>query len=349
MAEISIANQCDILLKAEEDWNNSQSQKDMYKAEATTISALTTEQVGRNKVITSLEDPSMDDDEVTVVWIDNCETKLDDDCQDVCNFTGSQASMNSKKFKLTKCKSASFSIDENALRRSRYTLEEFVANQLLVKTKALDEYLNKQGLLFLSANAGYNKNQDEFTWNANSMEVPKDRYNIDLLVDMKIDIQVNNMADAFLIDNRSLLKPYMNAGLDKEDLQSGNFKRSELFKTYFDIAGFPVAGVDDTSFLVAPGSYAFVNRNYNESTPKQVNPSSGWQQRYSIPSFNVPGVVYDVYYKYDCSGKRFKHTYYMEVNYDFLLNPVGCGETGKQVSGILSYKKVDKALVGPGE
>ncbi len=340
MADFSIAKQCDIVLKAESEWKDSQSQTEMYNADAEVITALATEQVGRNRILTDLQSTDMDDDEVKVVWIDNCEVPLDDACQNVCDFTGGEAKLKSKKYKLTKCKSASFSIDENDLRRNAYTPEEYVANQFLVKTKALDEYLNKQGLLFLSNNAGYNKNQGEYTWKANSMQVPQNRYDVDLMVDMVIDAKVNLIKDPFLVDSGTLFKPFLKAELEKGDSDgSGSDRKSKLFRTYFDLIGFPTSGITDNSFLVAPGSYAFANRSYNPGQPTTYNPTSGWQQRWSMPSFNIPGVAYDVYYKYECSGKRFKHTYLIQVTFDFLLNPEGCGENAKKVTGILSYKK----------
>src|SRR5690606_27024128 len=140
MADLSLSKQCDIILKAEEVWADSQKMTDMYTADAETVKALTMEQRDRSRVITQLEDPNLEDDEVRVVWVDNCNVSLDEACQDVCDFTGSDAPLASKVLTLDNCKSASFSVDENDLRRNQYSFDEYVARQLLAKTKALDEY-----------------------------------------------------------------------------------------------------------------------------------------------------------------------------------------------------------------
>ncbi len=349
MADLSLAKQCDIILKTEEVWADSQNQTDMYTADAESIKALASQQTNRVQLVTSLENPELEDDVVKVVWIDNCGDTLDDDCQDVCDFTGEAAGLNSKNFQLNTCKSFSFSADENDLRRNRYSLEEYVARQLLSKTKLIDEYLNAQSLLFLSANAGYNKNAEGYTLNGSTLEVPESDYNLDLLVKMVVDAKINKIGDPFLVDNGALYKDYLKAELDAGNAEGkGNNQRKMLFPTSFDLVGFPTAPITDTSFLVSPGSYAFAHRNYNPAEPTTYNPTNGWQQRYSIPSNNIPGLRYDIYYKYECSGKRFKHTWYGEVNFGFLLNPVGCDiqvDAGPpivndQVSGILSYTKV---------
>lgn len=349
MADLSLAKQCDIILKTEEVWADSQNQTDMYTADAETIKALASQQANRVQLISSLQNPELEDDVVKVVWIDNCGDSLDEAVQDVCDFDGEAAGLNSKNFQLTAEKSFSFSVDENDLLRNRYSFDEYVARQLLSKTKLMDEFLNAQSLLFLSANAGYNKNAGDYTLNGSTLEVPTSDYNLDLLVKMVVDAKINKIGDPFLIDSGTLYQQYLKAELDARNSDGdGNNQRKMLFPTSFDLVGFPTAPVTDSSFLVNPGSYAFAHRNYNPSEPTTFNPTNGWTQRFSIPSNNIPGLSYDIYYKYECSGKRFKHVWYGTVNYGFLLNPVGCDiqvDAGPpivndQVSGILSYTKV---------
>lgn len=347
MADLSLSKQCDIILKAEEVWADSQNLTDQYTADAETIKALAAEQADRTRILTSLEDPSLEDDDVKIVWIDTCGTELDETCQDVCDFTGTDAPLNSKIYTLDNCKSASFSVDENDLRRNMYSFDEYVARQLLAKTKALDEFMNAQSLLFLSASAGWNKNPESYTFNTTTLEIPEADYTTDLLVKMIIDAKINKIKDPFVVDSGNLYKPFLLADLEKGDSDGpGSFAKSKLFNTYFDLVGFPTAPVTDTTFLISPSSYAYATRTYNPAEPTAYNPTNGWQQRYSIPSNNIPGVRYDVYYKYECSGKRFKHTWYIETNWGFFLNPEGCDvlisegpDVFDNVTGILSYTK----------
>lgn len=342
MADLSLSKQCNIVLLAEQMWQDSQNQTEQYHAEAETIKALKANQEGRVQFITSIEDPSLEDDQVKVVWIDNCDSALDDNCQDVCDFTANDAPLNSKNYTLNNCKSASFSVDENDLRRNRYSFDDYVARQLLYKTKLLDEYLNLQSLTFLSASAGWNKNQETYTFNGDVLRIPPSEYNMDLLVKLIVDAKYNLIDDAFVVDSGHLYKSMLLADLEKGDSDGpGAFAKSKLFNTTFDLVGFANAGISENTFLVKPASYAIASRNYNPTAPTVVNPKSGWQQRFTVPSRNIPGVAYDVYYDYECSDKRFVHKWYIEVNFGFFLNPEGCDVNvgGDQVTGILAYQR----------
>lgn len=348
MADLSLSKQCDIILKAEQVWADSQNQTEQYTADADTVKALAEKQKDRTRFLTSIEDPNLDDDEVKVVWIDTCGTGIDEVTQDVCDFSGGDAPLNSETYVLDQTKSATFSIDENDLRRNQYSIEEYAAKQLLAKTKALDEHINAQSLLFLSANAGWNKNPETYNFNATTLEIPTADYNVDLLVKMAKDAKINKLMDPFVVDSGNLFTPFLKAELEAGNGEGkGAFRKRNLFNTSFDLVGFPTAPVTDTTFLISPSSYAFASRTYNPDTPTTVTPTDGWQQRYTIPSNNVPGLKYDVYYKYECVGKRFKHTWSIHANWGFFLNPKGCDvliSTGPDVfdnvTGILSYTKV---------
>lgn len=352
MADLSVADQSDIILKAEEVWADSQNQTDMYTPDAETIKALAERQQGRTRIITELENPELEGNNVKVVWLDNCGEELDDDCQDVCDLTAEEVAMNSKDFTLTKCKSASFKINENDVLRNRYSIDEIIARKMLSKMKALEEHINAQSILFLSASAGWNKNPESYTFDATTLEIPAADFNTDLFVKMAIDAKINKINDPFVVDSGALYKYYLKAQLEQGNSDgSGAQRKSMLFPTYFDLVGFPTAPVTDTSFLVSSSAYAFASRNYNPNAPIEVHPKEGKQIRWSMPSNTIPGLRFDVYHEYSCTGKRFTHTYYIEANFDFLLNPVGCdvlvtpaaGEDPAvydQVSGILSYTKV---------
>jgi len=349
MADLSVAKECDIILTAEQVWADSQNQTDQYTAHAETIKALAERQKDRNQIVSSLQNADLEDDEITITWIDTCSDELDVACQDVCNFTGADTPILSKKYSLTGCVSASFSVDENDMLRNKYTIEEYIAKMLLSKIKLLDEDINAKSLLFLSANAGYNSNPEAYAFNGSTLEVPAADYNNELYIKMVIDAQLNQINDPFVVDSGSLYREYLRAQLDQGNAEgSGNQKRTMLFPTYFDLRGFPKAPVTDSTFLVSPYSYAFAVRNYNTSAPEIVETKNLRQIRYSIPSNSVPGVTYDVYKQVVCSGHRFKHEYLIEARHGFYLNPTGCDvETAvgppavyDQVSGILSYTKV---------
>lgn len=344
MADLSLSKQCDIKLKAEEVWADSQGQREMYEADAESIKTLYQKQAGRVQLLTQIENPNLEDDTVKVIWIDNCDDALDASCQDVCDFSGTDKPLASKDYTLTNCKSASFSIDENDLLRNNYTLEEYAAKQLMTKMKSLDEFFNIQSLLFLSANAGYNSNQ---TMNGTTVDIAAANYTVDLLVEMAVDARLNRFSNPFVLDSGTLFKEFMKVQLEKGNSDgSGPFNKKNIFDTSFDLFGFAASGITDTSFLVNPGAYAFAHRNYNTPQPMEYVAEGVHQIRYTIPSNNIPGLSYDVYYKKVCSGHRTKHVWYLEKKWGFLLNPAGCdidvngdGLTIENRTGILSYTK----------
>lgn len=341
MADFSIAKECDILLTAEQVWADSQSQTEMYAAEAETVKALVAQQKGRTDILTKLEDPALEDDQVKIVWMDFCTDSEPDDCGDVCDFEGEEPILDSKTYSLTACKELTFSLDENNLLRNKYTFEEASAKGLMNIMRQFDEYLNKQGLLFLSANAGYNKNQDTGTWVPNTMYIPAADYNQDLMVDMVVDAKINKLTNPFLIDSGALYKSFLNAEYNSGNLDGkGDLVKSKLFPAYFDMFGFAASEITDTSFLVTPYAYAFANRHYNPTSPYNFKAQGVDQIRYSIESKNIPGVMYDVFHIKECSGMRAKHTWKVQVRWAYLLNPEGCDDgAGNKVSGILSYTK----------
>ncbi|WP_179022050.1 hypothetical protein [Winogradskyella forsetii] len=347
MADLSIAKECDIQLITEQVWADSQNQTDQYTADAETIRMMADKQADRNQILTSLEDTSLEDDEIKVIWIDQCGEELDETCQEVCDFTASDVPLASETYSLTDCVSKSFAADENDFLRNKYTIEEYIAKQLLHTIKLLDEQLNAKALLFLSANAGLNTHPEAYTFNATTLEVDAADYTNEMYVKMAIDAKMNKIMDPFVVDNGALYRAYLRAQLDKDNYDgSGNQKRTMLFDTSFDLLGFPKTAVTDTTFLVSPYSYAFGSRNYNSAAPTIVETKDLRQIRYSIPSNNVPGVVYDVTKQIVCSGNRFKHEYLVKARTGFFLNPVGCDvlvdtepDVFDNVTGILSYTK----------
>ena len=335
MADLSLAKECDIKFTAEQVWADSQNQTSQYTADAETVKALAEQQAGRTEILTQLQNSNLDDDEVTIVWIDTCDTALDEDCQDVCNFTATDTGLKSKDYSLTDCVSSSFSVDENNLRRSMYSLEEVIAKQILAHTKKLDEDLNRKSLLFLSASAGLNKAPSAGTFAGTTTTVPAVGYNNELYLSMVIDAKRNGIVDPFVVDIGSLYRDYLRDMQNQGNAEGkGNAVRTSLFPTYFDLVGFATAPVSDDTFLISPTAYAFASRTYNDAAPTIIETKNLRQIRYTIASNTIPGVVYDVYKQIACVGKRFRHEYYIESRHGFFLNPVSCDvETVAAVPG----------------
>lgn len=336
---LSVSQLCNIQLKAETMWNDSQAFREMYKAEAETAKALGTNQ-GTIR-ITELQDTSRKDNAVVkVTWLDSCAATLSD-CSDVCEINGDTTTVKSKDFDVTLCKQAEFSIDENDLLGNSYSFDELVARKLMQYKKGLDEWVNQKSIEFLSLSAGNNV-APNFSFDIPTLtsQVPSANYNKDLVKAMYKEVQRNNIANGFIVDSGNLWDFYIDTMLQgtlKEDQTDQNI--SKLFNSFIDFKGFASTGVDQDSFFVGQNSYAFWSKVWNSSLNIPVEYGGNVQQsRWHVMSDNIPGMKYDVYYTYDCSGKRLLHKWKLVATPFFGLNPEGCGTSA--VTGILGYKRI---------
>ena len=91
------------------------------------------------------------------------------------------------------------------------------------------------------------------------------------------------------------------------------------------------------TYMVNKGALAFVTKaiyeGYTAASPAKYMD----QHRWSMPSFYLPGVVYDVHYDNECSGcgDYFTHNFKLKTTGDIFLNPVGCTATR---TGILEFE-----------
>jgi hypothetical protein len=206
--------------------------------------------------------------------------------------------------------------------------------------------LNKKFILFLHANAGFNRGASYAPNVSAQAQVPAADYaNTDLIIDMIIDAKKSKVISPYLLDSGNLMKTFLKAEFNQgNDTGSGDQKKATFFDRTFDIDGFAAAGgaVANSTFLVTPYAAAFVNKNYyGSNVPVYDNDVKMWKYFINVPSF---GVQIDVLHQRTCVNlkkDRFKHVWKYTLHHDFLTNPFGCADAnGKRVSGILEYTKV---------
>lgn len=337
MALITNSALAEIKLKAEEMWAGGQFAT-QYQVQAESVKAIRAEQTA---IIEELNGSPEKDYQVAVNWMDNC-AAVDAACPaDMCDFTGAAVNTQRKVYTLGLCRTASFSVDENDVAGSIYGKDEVVVKTTLHRMKLLDEYLAKQSLIFLNANAGTNLAPGTYTYDAptKTTQIPSAEYKSTIVpVWEKMAIQ-NRIGNPYLIDNGELFVDNRNAQFNAGNGEGkGDAARYGAVRMYFDMFNFTAAGVTpDDTFMVSKDAVALHTRNFNPSAPTAYDLENGKQIRYTMASNNIPGVNYDVYYKQKCSGKRISHHWMFALTAGFFLNPEGCA-TGN--NGILSFSKV---------
>ena len=85
-----------------------------------------------------------------------------------------------------------------------------------------------------------------------------------------------------------------------------------------------------------PSSVAFVSKAYFSpyGAGRPMNGSNGARQIwYTMPSYNIPGVVYDVVYQEECASNDVKHSWKITFNGGLFRNPNGCSDNRTGVLG----------------
>lgn len=303
------------------------------------------EKLGKS-FITPLTDPKKDHNDVKVMWIDFCgESAEDCSVDNYCDgIDGAVPGVQFKDYNLSQCITDDFKLSESTFAGSSADMQEFIVKNQVRKITNLLNLLNKKYLLFLHANAGFNRGATYAPNVSAQAQVPAAKYSsADLITDMIIDARISKVQRPFGLSGRNLYKTYLNADLDSDDTK-GQINRARQLDITFDIFGFANAGgaIVDSTFLVTPYAAAFVNKNFYQSSVPVFDPTTKMDKYYiTIPAF---GIRVDVLHQRICEDAkkdRFAHVWKYTLHYDFLTNPFGCADAnGKIVTGILEYTKV---------
>lgn len=298
--------------------------------------------------VRKLTDPKKDNADVRVMWVDFCgDAAQDCDADNYCNgIDGAEPGIDFKDYNLTQCITDDFKLSETTFAGSFTDMEDYIVKTQTRKITNLLNLLNTKLLLFLHANAGFNRGDNGLVFNVtNQTEVPAAQYaDADLITNMMIDAKQSKVIRPYgLSGTRALYKTYLDAQLDEEDVAGGR-KRTRQLDITFDMFGFPNAGaaVQNSTFLVTPYAAAFVNKNYYPNNVPTYDPDVKMEKYFiRIPAF---GITVDTLHQRICENakkNRFAHVWKYTLHFDFLTNPYGCADVnGKRVNGILEYLKV---------
>ena len=321
--ETTLAN---IQVKVEEVWQDAIQQQD-YVAQCNTIKAIQAQQTAKfGRFLTGKKDPT-----VEISWINACDVEAQS-CTN-CTFSGNELSTNMEEKALTQCEEVVFYVNEGDFLDNLYDYEEVVAKGLLAATKALDEWWAGRGVVALNAFKGVNEVGDGSKGDVDGSDtyVLPAYWDADLMSYLYMASIVNRFVNPFLISGKNLFESVWTAQkeacCENDDLKFGSMP------IYFDLFNIDSANDPDyITYMVHKGAIAFVTKAYYSPAPTKY--IDEW--RWSIPSKNIPGVVYDVHYTNACNQNDDFHLHYYKVKTlgGIFLNPVGCTATR---TGVLTF------------
>lgn len=323
---------CAQLLKVQVEldkvWSDNQTNRD-YLAKVEALQAVRTEQTAQ---LSALQDPTKDNI-VKMIWPADCSTSLAD-CGNDCVIGGPEPESQCEEHSLDICKTAGFSIREKIFRTIQGTREQYVAIALAKRMKELDEFLAQTLVAKLNAFAGKNQflggigdpDNNNITYIAPSYWTP-DVYGYFAQVQT-----MNKFGDVYMLHGSNLYQMNWQANYNQANADGKDQKpKMTSISSYWDMFNVDmVNGADKTSYMITRGAVAFVNKAYYTSIPAQYFT----QQRWSMESKNLPGVMYDVVYTNTCTSNEITHSWSLYVKAGIFLNPLGCD---KNVTGVIKF------------
>lgn len=329
---LTCAELAEVQLKADQVWADNAARKD-YIADVATIEAIRKEQTA---VLAPLEN-SDKDNTVRIAWIKDCDETIEA-CTDECSVGGPEAETACDVHELDLCRKVGFTVREKVFRTSMFTKEEVIAKQMLRKMKLLDEWLNDQMITTINANVGVNAfTTGKGTVAGFTTTIPAAYWNASLFSYFIMAAKKNKFADAFLLSGDNLYEAWWNAQMNKvQPNDAADILKMDSFRKYFDIQALDaLLSPDKKTFLIDRGALAFVIKAYWPTSPVEFNGSG--LTKYSVPSKNLPGVMYDVTVTDRCVDNEMFYDFSIQFKAGMFINPKGCNLNN---TGILEFKCV---------
>jgi len=316
-----------ILLKMDNAWKDNQVNSD-YIGYVDAIKAIKAEQTA---VLTPIQGNSSLN--MNLTWLNNTGITTAA-VTDICTMTGTEATVGGKTITIASKRKAGFKISDTELRTSVFNVEDLVASNLMQASKALDEYLAAQAVTFVEASKSSVNDYIPAsigTFATSVATVAPAKWTSTLFGYFTLAGIKNKMANPYLLSGTNLWTEWWNA---MQNAQNGEGKGADnmfkSFRKYFDVFNVETIAAG-CSYVIDRGAIAFGCQNFYDSKPTDYGNVG---QRWSIESYNVPGVRYDVHYKVDCSSNEIVHSFELHTYFDFFLNPLGATAGRK---GVLKY------------
>ena len=279
---------------------------------------------------------------ITVVWLNACDLDVED-CDavpgaanaDDCKIDGPEICSKSESYVPNYCKKKSFSVVDSSC-KTKIDKQQRIAKGFAMVMAALEQAAEKQMIVNLIQNADDITNLDLPTGaviGSTIWEIDKDKFNPELIVEFMCLLDLISMSSACMVTGKNFYGDYI-----KKEKREGNgcchfdalldqFKVCANIRDVDQLAGSP------STFLVAPGALAFVNRNvYMTPTPKWEQDDHNTRTWYvtSQKLFWYNGatrmpVRFDVKHQRKCCGDNlYKECFEVKHRGIFMASPLNC-------------------------
>lgn len=313
-----------IQAKADAMWLD-RAQKEDYVAQVAVALAVLEQQTAKLQMLQGKKDRT-----VKVSWVNACE--LDDSAVTNCTFPTTELSTNIEEYELTSERQVGFTVNEHDFVDNTYDREEIVAKGLLMSSRILDEWWAAQIVAAINASKGVNEvTAGKGAVSGTDTYIIPAYWNADLVAYFNRVAIMNRIMSPYLLSGANLYESVWNAAYERA--QAGDESKILKFgamQIYFDLFNIDAANDPDlVTYLIGRGALAFVTKAYYDPTPIVYFD----QSRYSIESYNIPGVRYDVHYTNECDSNTdwMTHSFKLKTLGDVFLNPVGCTSTRTNV------------------
>lgn len=332
-----------IMGKMEALWGDAQVAS-LYTPEADIVKAILQNQTAKIEPISGLQEKN---NTLKITWLNDCDI-VASDCTSSCQPTGQQLGIDCKTYSPTICGEAPFSVNEDDLRGTIYSKEEFIARGLMSAGKVLDEKFAAAAVSFLEDSEGLNSYAGDYgtvggggAVGNSYTDVAPAYWTASLMGYFMQVARLNKIKNPYVLSGNNLFLQFWNAQAEfaNADGKAGlnKFNALPTFFDPFNLSDSAYSAIDGSSkpssFLIGKSALAFGAKwQYGES-PTDYGKEG---KRYSIASPSLPGVRYDVHYNISCTSREIIHSFNVISKGGFYLNPVGCVDRN---TGVLRFRK----------
>jgi hypothetical protein len=331
---LSVATLPDILGRSAQLWLGQNRQQ--YIARVDAVNAIRAQQTARIGEVGLADNKK--DLTVKVGWLKGCDI-VDQACTDDCAPVSVELTDDVKTYTLGLCREAKpFKVVENDLRDVIWTEEEAVASGLMIQAKTLDEYWAKMVYTKLATFAGVNAYASSLwtlagTPTGSVSNIAAANVGLDLIPELHIAAYQNYMNNPLILSGSMLYNVKWKAIMDGANADGkGAQNRMETLNLFNDLQHADATVGAKAMWQIDQGSVAMVTKNRFVGV-KETKVDT----RFTYPSNNIPGLVYDVVWTQTCSGSSIVNVFKMTTYGDIFSNPLGC--TANR-TGVIKYAQV---------
>lgn len=320
------------LVKQELLWADSQKKQD-YVANVVAANALIENTTAKLEIITDTSDKKKR--KVKIYWNEVCGITPGTTAPNYCTISGTKPNSNAIEYDITKYVTSKFTIDEADYVNNTLRIPEVFADTLLKHMKAMDEKIAQVSVSSLDSFVQPNANQSGIGCSDETGDwvetfIDPAFWNPTIMGYFQKTATLNEFNNPFLLDGSNLYDHYWNAIKNAGNANGPGAKAMfEAMKFYSDLKNVDLVSPQST-YLINRGTVAFASKAWwtGVSQTAPIIDSDG-RKKFSIKSYNINGVEYDVYITSECSGQFEKHNVLLVGEYDILNGAPSCdGATG---------------------